>query len=150
MTMTGTTTGRGSRGAARAAVEELVNAGLLDELMAKVDDGDVQLTGEGGFLPEMIKAVLERGLAAELTDHLGAVPRVRLALRLDVHASTVARPGSHARSTRSPISRRSTSRRRNDPGGSGGGGRPGRALRPVRAGARGCMVGSWQTTALRG
>jgi putative transposase len=29
------------------------------------------LTGEGGFLPELIKAVLERGLAAELTDHLG-------------------------------------------------------------------------------
>ena len=33
--------------------------------------GELQLTGEGGFLPEMIKAVLERGLAAELTDHLG-------------------------------------------------------------------------------
>ncbi len=29
------------------------------------------LAGEGGFLPEMIKAVLERGLAAELTGHLG-------------------------------------------------------------------------------
>jgi putative transposase len=29
------------------------------------------LTGEGGFLPEMIKAVLERGMQAELTDHLG-------------------------------------------------------------------------------
>src|SRR5690606_17877755 len=56
---------------ARAAVEELVSAGLLDELMAKVDSGDLQLTGEGGFLPEMIKAVLERGLAAELTEHLG-------------------------------------------------------------------------------
>lgn len=56
---------------ARAAVEELVEAGLLDELMAKVDRGELQLTGEGGFLPEMIKAVLERGLAAELTEHLG-------------------------------------------------------------------------------
>ena len=29
------------------------------------------LTGEGGFLPEMIKAVLERGMEAELTGHLG-------------------------------------------------------------------------------
>ena len=29
------------------------------------------LTGQGGFLPELIKAVLERGLAAELTSHLG-------------------------------------------------------------------------------
>lgn len=56
---------------ARAVVEELVDAGLLDDLMAKVDSGGLQLTGEGGFLPEMIKAVLERGLAAELTEHLG-------------------------------------------------------------------------------
>ncbi len=55
----------------RAAVEQLVEAGLLDELMSRVDAGDVQLTGEGGFLPEMIKAVLERGLQAELTGHLG-------------------------------------------------------------------------------
>lgn len=31
-----------------------------------IDDGDLQLTGEGGFIPEMIKAVLERGLNAEL------------------------------------------------------------------------------------
>src|SRR5690606_2511397 len=55
----------------RDAVNELVEAGLLDELMAKVDSGGLQLTGEGGFLPEMIKAVLERGLAAELTEHVG-------------------------------------------------------------------------------
>lgn len=55
----------------QAAVDDLVEAGLLDELMARVDSGEVQLTGEGGFLPAMIKAVLERGLAAELTGHLG-------------------------------------------------------------------------------
>src|SRR5215510_15887614 len=53
------------------AVDQLVDAGLLDDLMARVDAGDLQLTGEGGFLPAMIKAVLERGLQAELTDHLG-------------------------------------------------------------------------------
>ena len=29
------------------------------------------LTGEGGFLPELIEAVLERGLATERTEHLG-------------------------------------------------------------------------------
>ena len=29
------------------------------------------LTGEGGFLPGTIKAVLERGLQAEPTEHLG-------------------------------------------------------------------------------
>lgn len=31
----------------------------------------VSLTRIGGFLPEMIKTVLERGMSAELTDHLG-------------------------------------------------------------------------------
>ena len=55
----------------RAALDGLVDAGLLDELMARVDAGELQLTGEGGFLPGLIKAVLERGLAAELTEHLG-------------------------------------------------------------------------------
>jgi len=49
----------------------MVSAGLFDDLMDRVDDGGLQLTGEGGFLPEMIKAVLERGLQAELGDHLG-------------------------------------------------------------------------------
>ena len=29
------------------------------------------MTGEGGFLPEMIKAVLERGTQAEVAEHLG-------------------------------------------------------------------------------
>ncbi len=56
---------------ARAAVNEMVEAGLLDDLMTRVGEGGLALTGEGGFLPEMIKAVLERGLQAELTDHLG-------------------------------------------------------------------------------
>ena len=31
----------------------------------------MQLTGEGGFLPELVRRVLEAGLRAELTDHLG-------------------------------------------------------------------------------
>ena len=56
---------------ARAAVDELVDAGMLDELMSKVDAGGLQLTGEGGFLSEMIRAVLERGMQAELSEHLG-------------------------------------------------------------------------------
>jgi putative transposase len=58
-------------GSARQAVERLVEAGLLDDLMAQVDEGSLHLTGEGGFLPELVKRVLEAGLAAELTDHLG-------------------------------------------------------------------------------
>ena len=55
----------------QAAVDQAVEGGLLDEVMARVDAGELQLTGEGGFLPSMIKAVLERGLQAELTEHLG-------------------------------------------------------------------------------
>jgi putative transposase len=58
-------------GSAREAINQMLDAGLLDDVMARVDAGGLALTGEGGFLPEMIKAVLERGLAAELTEHLG-------------------------------------------------------------------------------
>jgi putative transposase len=56
---------------ARQAVNEMMDAGLLDDLMSRIDSGSLQLTGDGGFIPEMIKAVLERGLAAEQTAHLG-------------------------------------------------------------------------------
>jgi putative transposase len=56
---------------AKEAVDRLLHQGFLDDLMSKVDEGGVQLTGEGGFLPELVKRVLEAGLQAELTDHLG-------------------------------------------------------------------------------
>src|SRR6185436_7760897 len=59
------------QGSARDAVNDMIEAGLLDRLMERVGDDGLRLTGEGGFLPEMIKAVLERGLQAELTGHLG-------------------------------------------------------------------------------
>jgi putative transposase len=61
----------GGSSPAREAVHDLIEAGLLDRLMDRVEGGGLALTGEGGFLPEMVKAVLERGLQAELTDHLG-------------------------------------------------------------------------------
>ena len=51
--------------------ELLADDAWLDDLIDRADAGGVSLTGPGGFLPEMIKAVLERGLAAELTGHLG-------------------------------------------------------------------------------
>src|SRR5699024_684615 len=35
------------------------------------DAGKVELTGDGGFVPALVKAALERGLQAELTGHLG-------------------------------------------------------------------------------
>lgn len=56
---------------ARRLRRELFTDDMLDELMAATDERGVSLTGEGGFLPEMIKAVLERGMEAELTGHLG-------------------------------------------------------------------------------
>jgi putative transposase len=56
---------------ARDAVNRMVEAGLLDRVMSQVDAGELALTGDGGFLPEMIKAVLEQVLAAEQTAHLG-------------------------------------------------------------------------------
>ena len=59
------------RRSGEAAVDELLESGALDGLVARIDAGEVQLTGEGGFVPGLIKAALERGLQAELTDHLG-------------------------------------------------------------------------------
>ena len=69
--MTVTEDHEGGPGTAREAVNDLIGAGLLDQLMDRVGAGELALTGAGGFLPEMVKAVLERGLQAELSDHLG-------------------------------------------------------------------------------
>lgn len=52
-------------------IEELAASGALDGLFARIDAGEVEMTGTGGLIPGLIKAALERGLAAELTDHLG-------------------------------------------------------------------------------
>ena len=57
------------RGADVAA--ELASSGALDEIFAKIDSGELELTGSGGFIPGLIKAALERGLQAELSQHLG-------------------------------------------------------------------------------
>jgi transposase-like protein len=56
---------------ARAAVGELAESGALDGLFAKIEAGELDLTGDGGFVGELLKASLERGLHVELTDHLG-------------------------------------------------------------------------------
>lgn len=37
---------------ARQTVNDMISAGLLDDLMGRVDAGDVPLTGDGGVLPE--------------------------------------------------------------------------------------------------
>jgi len=56
---------------ARKLRRELFGEEMLDRLMAATDERGVALTGQGGFLPELVKAVLERGMDAELSDHLG-------------------------------------------------------------------------------
>lgn len=55
-----------SEGAAR-----LIESGMLDDLFAKIDAGEVQLDGDRGFIQQLIKTGLVRGLQAELTEHVG-------------------------------------------------------------------------------
>lgn len=49
---------------------ELKTTGALDEVFARIDAGE-PLTGDGGVLGGMLKAALERGLEAELSEHVG-------------------------------------------------------------------------------
>jgi putative transposase len=49
----------------------LVPEEVLDELMARVDAEGAELLGPEGLLSQVTKAVLERALDEELTDHLG-------------------------------------------------------------------------------
>ena len=65
------TTGQVLAPGARALRQELFSDELLDQMLLRVDEDGVALTGRGGFLPELVKAVLERGMDAELTSHLG-------------------------------------------------------------------------------
>lgn len=60
-----------ARAAARTAVSEMLDGQVLDQMLERVKTDGLRLTGPDGFLSEMVKAVLERGLAAELTEHLG-------------------------------------------------------------------------------
>jgi len=50
--------------------DRLKASGALDEIFAKIDAGE-PLTGEQGLLGGMLRAALERGLDAELTEHVG-------------------------------------------------------------------------------
>lgn len=50
--------------------DSLKASGAMDEIFAKIDSGE-PLTGEHGLLGGMLKAALERGLDAELTEHVG-------------------------------------------------------------------------------
>jgi putative transposase len=61
----------GVPGAAAPAVKALLDEQLLDQMVERVRADGGRLTGPGSFLSEMCKAVLERGLRAELEQHLG-------------------------------------------------------------------------------
>jgi putative transposase len=50
--------------------ESLKASGALDEIFARIDAGEA-LTGHEGLIKGMLRATLERGLDAELSDHLG-------------------------------------------------------------------------------
>ena len=50
--------------------DRLTASGALDEVFARIDAGE-PITGQGGLLGGMLKAALERGLDAELTEHVG-------------------------------------------------------------------------------
>lgn len=55
----------------RQAVRRLERSGLLDGLYEQIDSGQVELDGPDGLIQQLIKTGLERGLRAELSDHLG-------------------------------------------------------------------------------
>lgn len=61
----------GVPGAAVPAVRALLDEQMLDQMVAQVRSDGGRLTGPGSFLSELCKAVLERGLQAELGAHLG-------------------------------------------------------------------------------
>lgn len=60
-----------SPSSSRRGVEGVIDDAAVEQMMSAASARGVALTGEGGFLPELIKSVLERGMSAELTDHLG-------------------------------------------------------------------------------
>jgi len=55
----------------RAGARALERSGLLDDLYARIDAGEVEFDGPDGLIQQLIKTGLERGLQAELSGHLG-------------------------------------------------------------------------------
>lgn len=50
---------------------QFLGADQAEALIEQAREQGIELLGEGGLLKQMTKAVLERALAEELTDHLG-------------------------------------------------------------------------------
>lgn len=72
MTMTDDLEDAGEETLSTAEVaRRLRDSGALESCSPQIYRGQLPLTGDGGLVPELIKAALERGLQAELPDHLG-------------------------------------------------------------------------------
>ena len=62
---------RAERAARQKEIADRLKAsGAMDEIFARIDAGE-PMTGSDGLLKGMLRAALERGLDAELTEHLG-------------------------------------------------------------------------------
>jgi putative transposase len=87
-------------GGGRVPLRELMDDRLLDALLERSRDeaGGLRLTGEGSMLGELVAAVLERALAAELTAHLGYERGERAG-----HGSGNARNGSIAKTVQTGV-----------------------------------------------
>ena len=83
-------------------VAQLKASGALDELFARIDAGEIELTGNGGVIPELIKEALERGLQAQMTSHLGYVPGDREAKAV-TDRPVNARNGSYSKTVASEV-----------------------------------------------
>jgi putative transposase len=55
----------------KRGADALIASGALDDLFAKIDAGEIEFNGPDGLIQQMIKTGLERGLQAELTEHVG-------------------------------------------------------------------------------
>lgn len=84
----------------KVPIRELVGDRVLDLLLAQSKDeaGQLRLTGEGSMLGELVKAVLERALEAELTAHLGYEPHAPAG-----HNSGNSRNGSIAKTVQTGV-----------------------------------------------
>jgi len=61
----------GSEAEAAGRVADLLSPEAIDRLVADAQASGMGIDGAGGLLQQMMKAVLERALRAELSDHLG-------------------------------------------------------------------------------
>lgn len=57
--------------AALGSMDAVKDSGAFEELMGFIDRGEIQLDGKDGFIQQIIRAGLERGLKSELSSHLG-------------------------------------------------------------------------------